>query len=285
MKTALKTLLIGLAIGVIAIATQAQEDSDVEGGILGTGIVGTITALGSIIVNEQHIDFAPDLEVSDGIGAQLAATLRPGQTVAVIAEQDGRGWKARHIRMVYPVVGPATVDSNGQVAVMGTKVITDAKVQDGDWVAVSGLWQESHVVASDIEILSDYDGPARITGTYLQSNAGHEFEIGGTTLSDLPLQHAVSGDALRIYGTPVANGLRATRVEKGLFHAQVGVVQVQGYYSAPQPDGLYTVLGSGLLAYTDQPGMISTLSPVIRCGRSGVLGGESEQNSTLCQQD
>jgi hypothetical protein len=275
------SLVAAVVFGVSAQWAAAQDD-DVEGGILGTGIVGTITALGSIHVNGQHIGFAPDLAIADGVAPLSATQLRTGQTVAVIAEPQGQDWQARHIRMVYPLVGPVDVAPDGGLTVMGTQVLSDQTFEAGEWIAVSGLWQGEQVVASDIERLGDYSGPARITGTYLTRDALGQFEIGGTTLVDLPLQHIAPGAALTAFGTPTEDGLIATRVETGLFQTQVGVIQVEGYYSPPQPDGMYTVLGSGLLAYTDQPGMIDPQVPVVRCGVDAQLVSAEDAPSALC---
>lgn len=271
MTQLLKSLLMACVIGLGATGVGATDEDDREGGIIGTGILGTITALGSIYVNGQHIKFAPDLGVDDGLGVALARDLRPGHTVAVVASPDGEDWQAQHIRMVYPLVGPAQVALDGTLRVMGSQVVTDQTVATGEWIAVSGLWQGNRVLASQVTALPTEHHTARITGTYLARNAQGDILIGGSQLQSLDLQHTQPGMALRVFGDPTPQGIQANQVEAGLFDGQVGMMQVQGYYSPPQPDGLYTVLGSGLLAYTDQPSMISDALSVIRCGAQGQL--------------
>lgn len=90
--------------------------------------------------------------------------------------------------------------------------------------------------------------------------------IGASVVSGPEPQHLLPGDLVRVVGQPTHDGIRAERLEAGLFAGAVGVVQVQGYYSEPQSSGLYKVLGSGLIAYSDQPEMIDPNTLVIRCG-------------------
>jgi hypothetical protein len=276
MTQLLKSLLMACVIGLGASGVGATDEDEREGGIIGTGILGTITALGSIYVNGQHIEFAPDQTVEDGLNITLARDLRPGHTVAVVASPDGEDWQAHHVRMVYPLVGPAQIAQDGTLWVMGSQVVTDQTVAEGAWIAVSGLWQGDRVLASQITTLPKNHQSARITGTYLARDAQGDILIGGSRLQSLDLQHAQPGMALRVFGDPTPQGIQAYQVEASLFDGQVGVMQVQGYYSPPQPDGLYTVLGSGLLAYTDQPSMISETFSVIRCGAQGKLSGSVE---------
>ncbi|MEZ5766755.1 MAG: hypothetical protein R3D80_03160 [Paracoccaceae bacterium] len=44
------------------------------------------------------------------------------------------------------------------------------------------------------------------------------------------------------------------------------LVQAEGYVSPPRADGLYTVLGSGLLSYTDRPDEMDTALRMRTCG-------------------
>ncbi|MCB2136571.1 MAG: hypothetical protein KDE08_11615 [Rhodobacteraceae bacterium] len=55
-----------------------------------------------------------------------------------------------------------------------------------------------------------------------------------------------------------------------MFDAGVGVVQAEGYLSPPRAAGMYTLLGSGLIAYTDRPEMIDATERSLRCGYGGV---------------
>ncbi len=253
----------------------ARDNEDREGGIIGTGIVGTITDLGSIIVNGLHLEITDDMPVDGAIPAMNASELRPGHTVAIVAERQGDDWYARNIRQVYPLVGEVSATTEAGITVMGTEVeLNDLlpEIKVGDWVAISGLWQGQKVNASMIERLPRPQPEARLSGTYLGPDRNGNDMVGDTVIIGIRPSHLQPGDLVRVFGRPTPNGIDATRLETHLFGERVGVVQVQGYYSTPQPDGLYTVLGSGLVAYTDQPEMIDGSTKIIECGENGRLG-------------
>lgn len=259
---------------VVAVPGLAQNDQDREGGIIGTGIVGIVTQLGSIWVNDQHIRFDPDLPVRDGISVKTAADIRPGHTVAVVATPDGEDWRARDIRQVLPLVGPVSAVEGAQLQILGT--IVHAKgpvvgVSPGDWIVVSGLWREGEVEASRLERLPKDWSRAQITGTYLGADDPEGLWIGGTRVTGIAPKHLQPGDVIRAFGTVGPDGLRADRLEKSLFSEPVQLVQAEGYVSPPRPDGLYTVLGSGLLSYTERSDQMDTAVRMLTCGTEGPM--------------
>ncbi|EEE36014.1 conserved hypothetical protein [Rhodobacteraceae bacterium KLH11] len=266
------TLLMALWLSSSVLADD-KDKPDREGGIIGTGIIGTITHLGSIHVNGQHIQIDDQMPVRDSVPPITAGQLKPGHTVAVIATQADNGWHAQHIRQVLPLIGPVSEGPDGRKTVLGTQVETDgqAAIQIGDWVAVSGLWQGRKVRASRIEKLTGNEHQARLSGTYLGPDPKAPLVIGQSVVNGIEPEHLQPGDLVRVYGEATLGGIRANRLETGLFAEAVGVVLVEGYYSEPQPSGLYTVLGSGLVAYSDQPEMIDEQIRVIRCGEEGKL--------------
>lgn len=266
---------------VTASLALAQGDEDREGGIIGTGIVGTITKLGSIHVNGQRITFDDTEHVVGSVPSIMAKDLQPGQTVAVVAMPRDNAWHAHHIRQVLPVVGPVTTIAADHLVVMGTKVVLGDLEIDlvvGEWVAVSGLWRDAHIRASAIARVPAADRTARISGSYLGTDHQGRAVIGETLVTGISPTHLSIGDLVRVQGEATPTGINASRLETGLFGEPVELVQVQGYYSPPQPDGLYTVLGSGMVAYTEMPEMISTTDRVIACGTNGLLGAPT--NST-----
>ena len=253
---------------LLALPGLAQESEDREGGIIGTGIVGIVTQLGSIWVNGQHIRFDPDLPVRDGLGLDRAADIQPGHTVAVVATPDGADWRARDIRQVLPLVGPVSAVEGAQLQILGTTVHAEGPVTDvspGDWIAGSGLWRGDGIEASRLDRLPADWSRAQITGTYLGDDPDG-LRIGGTQIAGLVPQHLQPGDVIRVFGTAGPEGLRADRLEKGLFTEPVQLVQAEGYVSPPRADGLYTVLGSGLLSYTDRPDEMDTALRMRTCG-------------------
>lgn len=271
-------LLRFIAAAAILFSTSqifAQDSEEREGGIVGTGIVGVITELGSIYVNGQKIEIEDDLQVTGSVPAIEAGALKPGQTVAVVTRLEGDVWQAEYIRQVLPLVGPVEAVGDRTLTVLGTRVDLGSLTSEaaiGDWVAVSGFWKSEHVTASSIAILPQWQGPAEVSGTYFRPVSGEPDRVGQTRVFGINPQHLSSGDFVRVTGTPAPGGIEAERLETGLFDAAVGVIQVEGYFSEPKPDGLYTVLGSGLVAFTDQPGMIDAAVRTIQCGANGKLG-------------
>ncbi|MCG7495217.1 hypothetical protein [Thalassobius sp. Cn5-15] len=264
-----------------------------QGTDLRVGVYGTITALGSIYVNGHHIALDKELTVRGSPVVEQAADLRTGHTVAVVvgrvdppavhAARDSAAvhWQALDIRHVMPLVGPVqAIDVEG-ITVMGTRVALPEGGEApkvGTWVAVSGLWQSGalgdKVIASRLDVLpAGVDRRARISGSFEGLKPDGSLWIGGTQITGIMPQHLSEGMRLRITGTPVEGGLQASQIEAGLFGAEVGVQHVEGYYSAPAADGRYTVLGSGLIAYTERPQMIVTSQRVLRCGQGQSLIG------------
>ncbi len=259
----LAAAILGLCL--TSAAWAEAEDTEREGGILGTGIVGTITALGSIYVNGQHILF------DDGMAVE---NLLPGHTVAVLAHLEGSEWRARDIRQILPLVGPAQVSPDGQLTIMGTRVLTaDGMASDiatGDWVAISGLWQAGQVIATRVDRVSDPVN-ARIEGTVFDTQSDRPLRLGGTEITGLRPQHLQDGDVIRVTGKPAEDGLQVSQLETGVFASAPGMVLIEGYFSAPQPSGLYTVLGSNIVSYTDSPEMIDPLAKQLICSSAGIM--------------
>lgn len=264
----LKRLILAAMLALCPVLASAQDEEDREGGIIGTGIVGTITHLGSIYVNGQHITFAPDLAVEDALQPLRADQLVPGQVVSVLVRPETESWQAVQIRQILALTGPVHGVTENGFTVMGTEVIHDGQPPvPGDQVAVSGLWQGDRVIASHIALLPDDHSTARITGTWL----GGDY-IGGTQITGIQPQHLSPGDTVTVSGRATAEGIHAERLEGGVFRNPVMIVQAEGYLSLPRPDGLYTLLGSGMVSYTDVPDMIDPMQHQVSCGTGDQLG-------------
>lgn len=129
-----------------------------EGGIGGTGIVGVITALGSIEIGGLTVATPDTARVFDAFGGRPLRSLEPGQSLTVEASGPPDALVARRIQISQPLVGRVeTVSDDGRsLTVMGTRVDLDDGVnslaQPGLRVAVSGLWDGRRVVASRIDV-------------------------------------------------------------------------------------------------------------------------------------
>ena len=269
-------VLFAIIVATMSIAQSSHNDDDKEGGVIGTGISGTVTALGSIRVNDLVVEFDPELELQSASLGMSAVDLRPGHVVAVVAEYVDEVWRAHSIRQVHALIGPVEALADDHLVVLSTRVELTAPIGAltvGDWVAVSGMWQGDLVLASRVDPTSP--GIAQISGSYFGAPDTQPARIGGTQLFDLD-DVGEPGAFLTAEGDPVPGGLTVRRRDPGLLDPKVDLVLVEGYFSQPRPDGLYTVLGSGLVAFTDQPEMIDTTVRTIICGRDGQLLSAAE---------
>lgn len=124
-------------------------------GIGGTGIVGVITGFASLCIDGREVALGDAVPVLvDGERASGAA-LRAGQLAAVKAVGSATALWARAVAIRHEVSGPVEVlEANGVLRVAGQRVTISAQTwgervpHAGDWVAVSGLRQQSGVIAA-----------------------------------------------------------------------------------------------------------------------------------------
>lgn len=273
--------LLSLALVISPLAeTKKKPKEEREGGVLGTGIVGTITALGSIMVNGQRVVFEPDMMASTLMGEKEAATLLPGETVIAVVEPAQDAWNAQAISTFVPILGPATLVDAEKIQIMGatvsltpkTEIVGGQPLGNGNWYAVSGLWQGANLVASRIEPVDPMPF-ASTSGSFFLSEDGTP-HVGGVALqgdvaTGLELEN---GAATTFRGTPMADGLNVTLYRSGLFETDVSMIIAEGYLSSPDAGGMYTVLGSGVRAVTDNPAMIDPNARGVFCARAPVEG-------------
>ncbi len=133
-------------------------------GIGKTGIIGTVTAFGSVWVNGLRVDLPPTTAVRiEGRPAE-PGEVRLGHTVAMTASPGGpTGLTARTLEVRYVVAGPVERAEGGSGLVMGQRIdLADAEgttaLTRGRWVAVSGLRRPDGVV--DASRVDPWD-PAR----------------------------------------------------------------------------------------------------------------------------
>jgi hypothetical protein len=216
----------------------------VEGGIGGTGIVGVVTELGSIVVAGRRVALPASAALSDAFGPRAPGDLRPGHSLTVEAAPgpDG-GLAAARVRIEHPVIGTVggMADAGGRLRIAGVEVIPEpgvpVRAAPGLRVAVSGLWRGGAVVASRIDVLAA-QGPDVLAG-----DAGRD-AAGRPTLGPLPLD---PGDAAApepgsyaiAIGAATGGGFRALRLLPGRFTGAAGPLAdllVEGYLArAPAP--------------------------------------------------
>ncbi len=248
----MKRLFFLIAMLICAMPLWAQQK---EGGIIGTGILGQITALGSIYVNGLHIEFADDMTLE---GTADQDDLTPGMTVAAAIRKSSAGWEATAVRRVPVLVGPIT----GPGQVMGVTV-TGMAVPVSGWVSIDGFWNAGGVVATRVQTTPP--GLAETTGPY-----GSGRRVGDITFRGIEPLHLDDGQIVTIKGRFEDGGLAVTSLQRGLFAgAEPSLILAEGYLSTPDPAGMYRLIGAGVVAYTDRPGMIDPTERTIRCAIDG----------------
>ncbi|MEX0340511.1 MAG: DUF5666 domain-containing protein [Arenibacterium sp.] len=256
---------------ILGTISVAGDDTEREGGLTGTGIVGEIVALGSIIVNDQRIAFARDLRVANRVAPKSAHDLVPGDVVAVAVVPDANGWVADAISQIHPLIGPVSGVETDRFTLFGVTVFWQgAPPRPGTWVAVSGFWARDDVVATRVERIAERE-VFSIQGSYRPSDDGTGIMVGSVKLGMDRLQHAEEGDVITVSGTLAGGKLTVSEVHLGLFDRPVALVMAEGYLTDVAPSGHYTVAGSGLSAYTDKPDAAMTADRIRVCGNHGEL--------------
>ncbi len=222
-----------------------------EGGIGGTGIVGTVTALGSIRVNGLRVALPPEAEIADAFGPVSAEALRPGASVTVEARGTGAALEAVRVRLDHPLVGAVErVSADGRgLRVLGTEVALEpgvaAAVRPGERVAVFGLWDGARVVASRVD--PQPPGPAVMAGALRREPAG--LALGGLRLILLPrIAPPPAGSFVTLAGTAEDGAFVARSLSEGRFTGAAGPLErlsVEGYLEPVAEAPGHTVSGLG----------------------------------------
>ena len=254
-----RTVLAGMGViglGACAPAIRIGEGKKPpKGGIGGTGIVGTLTDFGSLIVNGLRIETGAETVILDALGVTSAEALKIGQVLTVEAtgtRADASGkLVARSVRISHPVIGPVQeIGTDGrQGVVAGISVVLEegaiGQLVPGERVAVSGVWRGRRVVASRVDRLSP-TGPVVIAGVLetLDRTGGR---IAGVAVRAPRSRLPAAGSFVTVVGNATSSGLEAVRIVAGRFFGAAVPLErlsVEGFLE-PAPDAPFFVL-SGL---------------------------------------
>jgi len=211
-------------------------------GIGGTGIIGTITAFGSIWVNDLEVHYPSGVPVTlfDGMGR--TRDLRVGQVVEVEAHERNGRLEARGITVRHAVAGPVTsIDrAGGGLVVLGQRVripegdpLFDS-LEVGDRIAVSGLRDaEGRVIASRLDT-PPAGVPGFVRGT-LDAVDADGLVVGGQRFVRPPGvadDDLVAGREMTLYADADGERLRGRRLRlesEVPFAGRVREMVVEGY--------------------------------------------------------
>ena len=214
-------------------------------GIGGTGIVGEITALGSIVVAGISVDVPVSTQIERAGQVLEPSQLAVGHVVAVHAESGAQGLQARKIRMLDALVGPIAaieLDTN-TVTLLGQRLTIDpARVRSpsgsgvgalsiGQRVRVSGLWQADGALRVTRIEPADAAEPDAVFAP-ISAVTGERLSVGALDIA-APSTPAVSvGDWIEARGEGDAAQLKATRIRSAdVFDERMARVFVDGYVS------------------------------------------------------
>ncbi len=183
--------------GQVASNQNSTGSNNGSGGIGGTGIVGTITAFGSIWVNDAHVTFNEQTPITINQQPATSGEFQIGQVVAVIADKSVNAanqsydYPAKSIDIIYEVAGPVSqilagdqsleilnqsVLVNDQTTIFEQstgKTITLAQLDLGDHIEVSGLRQtDGDIIASRLDIVDEMS-QIQLIGELEQTSEGH----------------------------------------------------------------------------------------------------------------
>jgi hypothetical protein len=231
-----------LGDGASGIGGTGHKPSGDGRGIGGTGIIGTISAFGSIWVDGVEVHYSSDQPVSIYDRSGTPSDLRVGQIVAVEAQEHSGRLVARSVEVRHAVSGPIdSIDNRaGTMTVLRQRVRLphmdplSESLRPGDWVSVSGLRDQSGTVVASRLDRSPASFPAFVRGDVEQVDS-RGLVIGqwrfalppGTDWSTI-----APGREVILYGEPAGEGLRATRMRVGWelpFNGRVRNILVEGY--------------------------------------------------------
>jgi len=243
------------AIGAAALAGCTDQDlagrkKPPKGGIGGTGIVGTLTDFGSLIVNGLRVEVAADFPVTSAFGPIRPADLAIGQQVTVEAAGEAGTLIARRVHLTHPVVGRLVAAPGGLLRVAGVLVVLEpgaiVAARSGETVAVSGLWRRDRVVASRIDRVRS--GQDAVAGTLRRDPATGTWSIGSLPVvlppDAMPQDEGYATAAGRVEG----GALRAAKLDQGRFTGAAGplvALSVEGYLAPTDAAPFHTVDGLG----------------------------------------
>jgi hypothetical protein len=224
-----------------------------EGGLGGTGIVGTLMGFGSLLVNGLQVGTDAGTSYSSTLGPFDPAALAIGQSLTVEAATEGGALVAKRVHVTYPVVGRAEVLAGaGRLRVAGIDVVAEpdgmTAVRPGERVLVSGVWRDDVVVAGRID-----PAPDRATSA-IAGAVRRDGRTGRLTLGGRPLQLAAGietpedGSFVTVRGRAIADRFVAEDLVPGRFTGAAGPLvrlSVDGYLEPIATAPRFEIAGFG----------------------------------------
>lgn len=244
-------LLLSTALPQQPRAQARDELPPPEGGIGGTGIVGLLTSVAPLSINGLTLVEGADTLFRDAFGRIAPASLRPGQTVTILA-RVGRDAPPRAVLVdrTTPLIGTLQRTGAG-LSVNGVQVRPEpglaVAAEPGARVAVSGLWDGNMVVASRIDPAPE-GAPDVIAGTLERGLTGNRIAGVPVARTSGPIRIPDHGFGTFI-GRYADGGFAISQISAGRFQGQgarsLRELLVEGYLEPADRSPGFRVAGLG----------------------------------------
>ncbi len=249
-----RAVLLGLGASALAACTRLEAPGPAEtaerpseGGVGGTGIVGTLVDSKRFSVNGLNLTADETLTLRDAFGPVTRDRLALGQVLTVEATSEESGQlRAQALSVVHPLIGRIEAVGRGKISVLGTEVTVERgaprktaegrnfRPKVGQRVAVSGLWRGPDVVASRLDLLAeDAAEPSVIAGVVKAGPAPDRPTLGGLKLVVPPgLVTPPLGTFVTAHGERLGRDFLVASLREGRFQGAAGPLQrlsVEGY--------------------------------------------------------
>ncbi|WP_223274766.1 DUF5666 domain-containing protein [Tateyamaria sp. syn59] len=226
-------LVGGTALSACAPAIPSAQlgDDPFEGGIGGTGIVGLMTARGSVLINGLRVEVTSSTRVFAANRRASDSLLVPGRTLTLFARTRLGRFEAQRIDIDDPLTGLLLRQGSG-FAVNSTPVqgIAGLAEQAGNRVTVGGLWQADGTVQASL-LQAAPEGDDIVSGV-LEGSADDGWRIGQTPLAPRRGQSLIGGQFVVARGTFTHGRLQVASLRFGRFRQggdTLRQLSVEGY--------------------------------------------------------
>ncbi len=229
-----------------ALVTREERDP-FEGGIGGTGIIGVVTALGSLQVNGLDVAITSETDVKSALGPMAPEAIQPGMAVTIYANRSAGATRARRVSVDYAAVGTAARGRGGRLEVAGVPVVAEpgalGRAEIGARVAVSGVWGLGAIVASRFDPVPE--GPDLIAGTVTRGDPAR-FGIGSVPVRGISRLPRRGGYAVAL-GRADEAGFQARTLLEGRFGAsdRLRLLSVEGFLEPVAAQPGFRIAGLG----------------------------------------
>ena len=231
-----------------AVQTGALGDDPFEGGIGGTGIVGTMVAAGSVLINGLRVEVPDATRIVDNGGIGGTGALIPGRAMTIVASARRDRLESRRIDVTDPLVGVLR-GTRGALTLNGTSVTVEPGAVGGTLVgrrvAASGIWQADGSLRASI-LRPVADQPDSVSGTVIGAPATG-WRIGQTPVQPPANGRLIAGQYATLKGAYNGTRLTAETVELGRFRPGTSLNQlsVEGYLEPIASAPGYRIAGLG----------------------------------------